>query len=150
MLNPTDNRGIRTIIGAHDKSNIRRFFNMKPAEFSKLNVKERIIKLATEWSNFLEYKFDCVAQMAILGNNSQSENDGKIVLGERNGKMEPYFYHFHVWLRLPQNREIYSGYNYLGPKMGDLFNLRHGKQRYDSTDRLIKNLHSDFTKFIKN
>jgi len=148
QLNPTDHRGLRAIIGVQDKRNIRRFFNMLPTEFSKLDVKENILKLACKWSTFLENRFNCVTQMAILGNNSQTQDNNQIILGKYNEKMEPYFYHIHVWIRTVPGTKLYQDYNFLGPKMGEIMNLRLGKKRYLNVDNLVEKLREDFKKFL--
>ena len=75
-------------------------------------------------------KLGIFCQIEFAGNNSMSQEDDKIVLGNKN---EPHMPHIHIIGRCPNNFNFNlkgGKYEYKGPNPGKLFNMRLGKQKW--------------------
>ncbi|SNW62708.1 Hypothetical protein ORPV_804 [Orpheovirus IHUMI-LCC2] len=139
-LNPTDNRCYRMVVLAQGAEDVRGLLNKSYEDLYKQGVYEKLFKVASEFMCFLSSK-GLIVQLEMAGNNSQKEENGMVTVGTK----EPNFPHLHIICRQAENFELY-GVKYMGPKMGELFNMRDGKQRYspEVLSKLVKDLKEDY------
>jgi len=129
-LNPTDQRAFRMIVSAQDSKDARFLFNRLPEWWCSNEILSTIQDLSKRWCRIMA-KQGLFPQQEFAGNNSQSTKDGVLYLGEK----EPSFPHFHIINRQVEGFKLggLKEFEYVGPVPGELFDMRKGKIRWDST-----------------
>lgn len=129
-VNPTDMRCGRLILRYIGEGKVKTI-NTRISHAARLRMNEIASSVEEAFVNLGMFP-----QMAKLGNNSHMLVDGKFVAGTPK---EPSFDHIHIWGRtaFPMTMKNPSpGYGapevtLVGPKVGEVFDLRKGKVKWD-------------------
>lgn len=128
-VNPTDAR-YRLIISVHQPDNIGAYYNLPPTDKQFTTALKCCMDVATSLiSIFANTKYAITTQIEFAGNNSMSSHDSLQVLGSAN---EPWMPHVHLILRTA--KPDIAGVPNRSPAIGELFNMREGKVKWDKAE----------------
>lgn len=147
-LNPTDRRCYRMIVTTYPLSksgepDIKLVHNINP----KSELFFNLINISTQISVKIQYlisQYDFVTQFSFAANNSMEEIDNNLILGNIR---EPFFPHIHLIVRGTKNSNLF-GCKYIGPELGELFNMREGKVKWD--DQIKEELKNNLKNLFSN
>lgn len=126
IINPTDNRAFRLIVKPYRQED----FNLDPQSTEHGEVYKECLELSNEWIDILKRE-GLFPQLEFAANNSMTEEDGKIRLGQK----EPYFPHFHIICRAPKGFKLGGRFRYMGPDLGEEFYMKDGKTVWKREDQ---------------
>lgn len=140
-LNPTDQRALRLIVMVQDQNDVRLLFNKEPNWYYDQDIMKRLAIFMTDVSAKMS-KVGFVVQQNLAGNNSQSTKDGKFVIGEK----EPWAPHYHLICRQVSRFKFGKNYQYVGPKPGELFDMRKDKIKFskEKQTKIVEDLKKSF------
>jgi len=126
-LNPTDSRGYRTIVGLNAffrQTQLNRQYSAE--EKQGMLIISNIVMCAFE-------EFGLIPQLEVAGNNSQYSENFTSYCGTIE---EPSILHSHIICRGDPARAYISNIKLGGPKLGQLFNMRVGKEKWQNESEI--------------
>jgi broad specificity phosphatase PhoE len=126
-----DARGYRTIVSLYDEDDIHNVLNRD------YSLEERDGLLLVSSRVMAAYdQLGCVSQLQVAGNNSHSfdSSSGVIFAGSQK---EPSMLHAHIICRGDPEYEYIDTVKLRGPIPGELFDMRHGKVKWENNEMNI-------------